>query len=86
MRPRFRFPLTMLAAAAVLAGSAGCQTHDRRMYTMRKDKDLHVPDPWAPTPAKAADEAAGSISTAPAETGAPAGAAPEGPAPGAMPQ
>jgi hypothetical protein len=49
----------LLILAVVLC--AGCQTHDRRMYTVRKDKGLHTPDPWAPSTTKAADEATSSI-------------------------
>jgi hypothetical protein len=50
-----------LAVVAIVA-CAGCQTHDRRIYTVRRDKNLHTPDPWSATSTtKAADEATAPI-------------------------
>jgi hypothetical protein len=53
---------------------AGCETHDRRIYSLRNDKDLHTPNPWAPSTTKAADEATSSLdqnSNASSDTSAP---------------
>ena len=64
---------SLLIAVAVVV-CAGCQTHERRMYSLRKDKDLHTPDPWAPSTTKAADEATSSLDDntgAPPDNGAP---------------
>jgi hypothetical protein len=57
MRPALRSSLAILAIVACL----GCQTHDRRIYSIRRDKDLHVTDPFAPSTTKAADEATQSL-------------------------
>jgi hypothetical protein len=54
-----------LAIVAIVA-CVGCQTQDRRIYTTHRDKNLHVPNPYAPSTSKAADEA-----TAPLDNGAP---------------
>ncbi len=58
-----RFPLVLV----LLAACAGCQTHDRRIYSTRRDKNLHAPSPWAPSTTKAADEATSSAVGAPLE-------------------
>jgi len=69
-----------LAAVAIVA-CVGCQTHDRRMYSIRRDKDLHTPNPFAPSTTKAADEATQSLGIPPA-AGGPAAPASTGPVPG----
>jgi hypothetical protein len=77
----------LLALAVVLC--AGCQTHDRRIYTTRQDKGLHTPDPWAPSTTKAADEATTSIQgdQSPTDATAPDSSTPPAPDSGApMPQ
>jgi hypothetical protein len=45
----------------IIVACAGCMTHDRRIYSMRQDKNLHTPDPWAPSTTKAADEATSAL-------------------------
>ena len=57
-------PVAFLALATVISLS-GCQTHDRRIYTTHKDKNLHTPDPWAPSTTKAADDATSSLGIPP---------------------
>jgi hypothetical protein len=54
-------------AIVAIAACAGCQTQYREMYTVRRDKNLHVPDPWAPSTTKAADEATASLGVPPEE-------------------
>jgi hypothetical protein len=49
-----------LAVVAIVA-CVGCQTHDRRSYTVRRDKNLHTPNPWAASTTRAADEATAPI-------------------------
>jgi hypothetical protein len=44
---------------------ASCATHDRRNYTTHRDKNLHTPNVWAPSPNKAADDATASMGIAP---------------------
>lgn len=56
-----------LAVAAIVA-CAGCQTHDRRMYSTHQDKNLHVPNPFAPSTTKAADDATQSLELTPQST------------------
>lgn len=58
MHQALRSSLLIVTAVVVCAG---CQTHDRRIYSIRKDKNLHTPDPWAPSTTKAADEATSSL-------------------------
>jgi hypothetical protein len=72
-----------LAIVAIVA-CVGCQTHDRRMYSMHKDKNLHTPDPWAPSTTKAADEATSSLGIPPGsdQTANPTNPAPPAPEPG----
>jgi hypothetical protein len=77
MHPALRSSLLVLVIVALL-GSVGCETHDRRIYTTRRDKNLHTPSPWSPSTTKAADEA-----TAPAVS--PSGPADMGASPGPMP-
>ena len=66
MHPALRSSLAILAIVACL----GCQTHDRRIYSSQRDKNLHTPNPFAPSTTKAADEATQSLETpsAPAAT------------------
>ena len=72
MHQALRSSLLVLIALVVCAG---CETHDRHMYSLRKDKNLHTPDPWAPSTTKAADEATSSLdensNASSADTGAP---------------
>jgi hypothetical protein len=49
-----------LAILAIVA-CAGCQTPDRRMYSLHREKNLHTPDPWAPSTTKAAEDATASL-------------------------
>jgi hypothetical protein len=63
MHPALRSSLAILAIVACL----GCQTHDRRIYSTRREKNLHTPDPFAPSTTKAADEATQSLGGAPDE-------------------
>jgi hypothetical protein len=58
MHQALRSSLLIVTALVVCAG---CETHDRHIYSLRKDKDLHTPDPWAPSTTKAADEATSSL-------------------------
>jgi hypothetical protein len=51
-------------AVLALAACVGCQTQDRRMYSIRRDKNLHTPDPWAPSTTKAAEDATASLGDA----------------------
>jgi len=64
MHPALRSSLPIVAVLAIVALS-GCQTHDRRMYTTHRDKNLHTPDPWAPSTAKAADDATANMGVPP---------------------
>jgi hypothetical protein len=80
-----------LAAVTLLAlvTSLGCATHDRRNYTTHRDKGLRTPDPWAPSPAKVADEATSPLML-PLQPGVPAGITPPvapltAPAPATLP-
>lgn len=75
MHQALRSSLLVILAVVVCAG---CQTQNRRIYTVRKDKGLHTPDPWAPSTNKAAEEATSPIQgdntstnamTPPSETG-----------------
>jgi hypothetical protein len=50
---------------AAIALCAGCQTHDRRNYTTHVDKNLHTPNPWAPSTTKAADDATSALGLPP---------------------
>ncbi|HEX4086809.1 MAG TPA: hypothetical protein VHY22_17985 [Chthoniobacteraceae bacterium] len=68
MHLALRSSLVALLAVAVMTG---CETHDRRIYSTRQDKNLHTPDPWAPSTSKAADEATSSLDGAPGPSGAP---------------
>jgi hypothetical protein len=52
-------------AIVAIAACAGCQTHDRRIYTTHKDKNLHSPNPFAPSTTKAADDATSSLAIPP---------------------
>jgi hypothetical protein len=74
MHPALRSSLAILAIVACL----GCQTHDRRIYSIRRDKNLHTPDPFAPSTTKAADEATAGLGGAPDAT-SPGGPAAPGP-------
>jgi len=77
MHPALRSSLAIVAIAACV----GCQTHDRRMYSIHRDKNLHVPDPWAPSTTKAADDATAALGLPP-DAGAPGGPPPQEMAPG----
>ncbi len=44
-------------AIVAIAACVGCQTHDRRIYTAIKDKNLHAPNPYAVSTTQAAAEA-----------------------------
>jgi hypothetical protein len=71
-----------LAVVAIVA-CVGCQTHDRRIYTVRRDKNLHTPNPWAASTTKAADEATAPIGGPPGTaTVVPSATAPTEPGPG----
>ena len=59
---------------------AGCRTHDRRIYSTHADKNLHAPNPWAPSTTKAADEATSAMGISPEPVTAPTGVAPTSPA------
>jgi hypothetical protein len=61
----FRSSLLPVVAIMAVAAFSGCQTHDRRVYTGRHDKNLHTPNPWAPSTTKAADEATSDLPPAP---------------------
>jgi hypothetical protein len=67
MHPALRSSLLLILAVVLCAG---CQTQNRRIYTVRKDKGLHTPDPWAPSTTKAADEATSPIQGDNTSTGA----------------
>jgi len=74
----FLVPAATLALAAVISLS-GCATHDRRIYTTHQDKNLHTPNAWSPSTAKAADDATSSLGVPP-DSGTPsAPSAPEAP-------
>ncbi len=64
MRYAPRFSLILVAILAITSLTA-CETHDRRIYTTRKEKNLHVPDPFAPSTTKAADEATAPLGVPP---------------------
>jgi hypothetical protein len=82
MHPALRSSLAVIAIIACV----GCETHDRRIYTIRRDKNLHVPNPWAPSTTKAADEATASLGLPPDGGPSPDGAtAPALPAPPPIP-
>jgi len=55
----------VFAAIVSLAGLTGCRTHDRRIYSTHPDKNLHTPNPWAPSTAKAAADATSSLGIPP---------------------
>jgi hypothetical protein len=57
-------------AIVAIAACVGCQTPDRRMYSIHRDKNLHTPDPWAPSTSKAADEATAALGLPPDASGA----------------
>jgi hypothetical protein len=57
-------------AIVAIAACAGCQTHDRRMYSIHREKNLHTPDPWAPSTTAAANEATASLGLSPDEASA----------------
>jgi len=61
MHHALRSSLAVLAIAAC----AGCQTPDRRMYSIHRDKNLHTPNPWAPSTTKAADDATAALGLPP---------------------
>jgi hypothetical protein len=52
-------------AIVAIAACVGCQTHDRRIYSIRRDKNLHTPNPFAPSTTKAADEATSALGNGP---------------------
>lgn len=82
---KLRFPLIVMA----LATCAACQTHDRRMYSnsRRPEKNVRVPNPWAPSTSKAADEATASAVGAPlGPANTPNSATPGSPPPPLAPQ
>ena len=54
-----------LAISIAIVVCAGCQTHDRRLYSTHKDKNLHAPSPWAPSTTKAADDATAAMGVPP---------------------
>ncbi len=55
-------------AIIAIAACAGCQTHDRSIYSIHREKNLHTPDPWAPSTTAAANEATASLGLSPDET------------------
>ena len=57
-------------AIVAIAACAGCQTHDRRMYSIHREKNLHTPDPWAPSTTKAAEDATASLGLGPGDSAA----------------
>jgi hypothetical protein len=61
MHPALRSSLAILAIVACI----GCQTPDRRMYSIHRDKNLHTPNPWAPSTTKAAEDATASLGLPP---------------------
>jgi hypothetical protein len=69
MHHALRSSLATIAIAAI-AASAGCQTQDRCMYSIHREKNLHTPDPWAPSTTAAANEATASLGISPDETSA----------------
>jgi hypothetical protein len=79
MHPVLRSSLPIVAIVAI-AALAGCQTHDRRIYSTHRDKNLHTPNPFAPSTTKAADEATSPIGLPPGPPNSPTPAAPPGPA------
>ena len=91
MHHALRSSLLVISSAACIAASAGCQTHDRRIYTIHTDKNLHTPDPWTPaatSSSKAADDAAAALlanpqgaNTAPAPSSNPVAPPPDSSAP-----
>lgn len=77
MHHALRSSLTIVAIAAC----AGCQTHDRRMYSTHQDKNLHTPNPWAPSTTKAADDATSALGLTPEPTESSNPSAPGSPPP-----
>ena len=66
MHPALRSSLALVAFGAIasligLTGLTGCRTHDRRVYSTHQDKNLHTPNPWAPSTTKAADDATAAL-------------------------
>jgi len=57
-------------AIVAIAACAGCQTQDRRMYSIHREKNLHTPDPWAPSTTKAAEDATASLGLGPGDSAA----------------
>jgi hypothetical protein len=55
-------------AIVAIAACAGCQTQDRRMYSIHREKNLHTPDPWAPSTTAAANEATASLGISPEDS------------------
>jgi hypothetical protein len=74
----FRSSLLPVAAIMAVTALSGCQTHDRRVYTGRHDKNLHTPNPWAPSTSKAADEATTDLAP-PGPSAVPPGPGPAAP-------
>ncbi|MGA3171782.1 MAG: hypothetical protein ABSE62_12305 [Chthoniobacteraceae bacterium] len=80
MHQALRFSLILVTVMAV-ASVSGCATHDRRIYSTRKDKNLHVPDPFAPSTTQAAEAATSSLGPPPdaSDSMGPSDAAPSSP-------
>ena len=88
MHHALRSSLILVTVVAVVSMS-GCATHDRRMYSSRKDKNLHVPDPFAPSTSQAAEAATSSLGAPPdtsVSMGSPDSAAPVTPDQAAPPE
>jgi hypothetical protein len=75
MHHALRSSLLFVAIAAIVCLSS-CETHDRRIYSDDQDKNLHTPNPWAPSTSKAADEATSTLAMPPGPPVTPNPAAP----------
>jgi hypothetical protein len=65
MHPALRSSLLLLAVAAIAASLTACNTYDRRVYSYHQDKNVRVPDPFAASTSKAADEATSNLNSSP---------------------